>query len=161
MHSEQMEQGQSKRFKNIPITSLVVIIHLWRTHTHTNKHSYLLMDTLGTCAHFCTQSPTHKRQWGGVCFDKGIILLLTPPVPLKTRELSHTNTVQASEDKHTCPLSHTHTHKRYNDTRKPVVTKKFFEKRTGLCCHLDVSICVSVSGCLPREGFTCEVLLSH
>lgn len=96
-------------------------------HTHEDSLLGSWRHRVHMCTHICTQpspfpaplSPTrfhtHRnihttRDTEGACCDEGIILLLTQPIPLKTKEESYTDTLQPSEESNTQPPDSTHTH---------------------------------------------------
>lgn len=140
---------ERKLFKNIFTLALEVKQSAHICVTHTNGHS--LIRSWTHCTHICTQHPhTHLHRGSkGACFDKRIILLLTQPVPLKTKEESNTDTLRPSEGNNTQPTTlpplhtHIHTHACCNDTATPCGDKK----RPGYAV-----ICASVCACQGKAA---------
>ena len=118
-------------FNKIRTTALEVITHLRHTHTHTQIRTFChsLTDMSGTCAHICSHHPVNTANSSE---DK--------------RRVTHRHTAALRGTHATHTHTHTHTHTPVVMTlQSPVVTKKKErERETGLCCHLCLSVSLSL-----------------
>ena len=122
----QCQQMERKQFNNILIRTSEVMqgahicvahinrysfIHSWTHWAHAlTSEPQLCLTHRQTHTHWHTQTHTTRNSEGS-CSNKGIILLLTQPILLKTKKESYAGTLQPSKGNNTHALHTTRTHK--------------------------------------------------